>query len=575
MTTVQCWTGAQTKALRQAMRLSIRAFAAHLGVDARTVNKWEARGATITLLPDNQALMDTALSRAPEDVKTRFTQAMDSSKQEQTTNEAKRAVPAHGLPAGPIVAPQRIDGQTISHVETVLHSAHLSIPLPQSSVLLPVVVDGRQVLLPLDAAAVAGRGLALAMNLAPSIGDPARLEAKPVNVERAYELYLRGQGLLATNDKQRIEAATTLLDSVLDIDPRFARAQAARGYAHWRRYFSGWESDLSTLERALGDVDAALRLDPDSIGARATLIRICWDMGWHERALEIGRAIYEKNPDSLDATLAFARALNNGGMAEAALPLTRAVLQVDPTNPTAVKLLIWNHLMVSDYSSALDAARLYLPAYPQDTNTRWAVALAHLGDADIDAAIHTVRDAVAADPDDITIWNLFGYLHRLSGEEAAAQHAWSTGIEHAAVSRRRWTRRNLRAQSWLANIEACVGHTERARAKVARLTEAEPHNGYLKYRLAHVLAELGDAEAAIRIMREAVQDGFLSVQLLRHDERLGMSSLVNLAEYHQVRRTLQQNVDRAKNKYAPSAGSNGARPELSSAPAADRNEGDR
>jgi len=37
--TVQCWTGAETKALRQAMRLSIRAFAAHPGVDARGVNK--------------------------------------------------------------------------------------------------------------------------------------------------------------------------------------------------------------------------------------------------------------------------------------------------------------------------------------------------------------------------------------------------------------------------------------------------------------------------------------------------------------------------------------------------------
>ena len=82
MATVQCWTGTQTKALRQAMRLSIRAFAAHLGIDARTVNKWEARGSTITLRPDTQALMDTALDRAPEDVKARFTQA------EQHNNQA-------------------------------------------------------------------------------------------------------------------------------------------------------------------------------------------------------------------------------------------------------------------------------------------------------------------------------------------------------------------------------------------------------------------------------------------------------------------------------------------------------
>jgi hypothetical protein len=90
MATVQRWTGAETKALRQAMRLSVRVFAAHLGVDSRTVNKWEARGHTITLLPDTQALMDTALDQAPDDVKTRFIQGMDSAKQEQSTNQVQQ-----------------------------------------------------------------------------------------------------------------------------------------------------------------------------------------------------------------------------------------------------------------------------------------------------------------------------------------------------------------------------------------------------------------------------------------------------------------------------------------------------
>src|SRR5262249_5191882 len=88
MVTVQRWTGAETKALRQAMRLSIRGFAAYLGVDARTVNKWEARSNTITPLPDTQALLDTALSRAPEDVRTRFNQAVGNGEQDQGRPDA-------------------------------------------------------------------------------------------------------------------------------------------------------------------------------------------------------------------------------------------------------------------------------------------------------------------------------------------------------------------------------------------------------------------------------------------------------------------------------------------------------
>jgi transcriptional regulator with XRE-family HTH domain len=98
MITVQSWTGTETKALRQAMRLSIRAFAAYLGIDARTVNKWEARHTTITLRPHTQTLMDTALKQAAEDVQTRFTHIVRNSRQEQQENTAQPASPAKHHP---------------------------------------------------------------------------------------------------------------------------------------------------------------------------------------------------------------------------------------------------------------------------------------------------------------------------------------------------------------------------------------------------------------------------------------------------------------------------------------------
>ena len=65
----QRWSGPEIRMLRQALRLSVRAFAENLGVSARMVSKWEA-GATPR--PFNQAALDTALARAGYDVRNRF-----------------------------------------------------------------------------------------------------------------------------------------------------------------------------------------------------------------------------------------------------------------------------------------------------------------------------------------------------------------------------------------------------------------------------------------------------------------------------------------------------------------------
>jgi hypothetical protein len=72
MTTVQRWTGREAQALRMALRLSVRGFAAFLGAGVRTVAAWEAKGVSICPRPEMQAALDTALNRAGDDVKARF-----------------------------------------------------------------------------------------------------------------------------------------------------------------------------------------------------------------------------------------------------------------------------------------------------------------------------------------------------------------------------------------------------------------------------------------------------------------------------------------------------------------------
>jgi transcriptional regulator with XRE-family HTH domain len=72
MITPERWTGHEARLLRTALRLSVRGFAAHLGVAERTISKWERAGRSTTPRPACQAILDTALARASNATHARF-----------------------------------------------------------------------------------------------------------------------------------------------------------------------------------------------------------------------------------------------------------------------------------------------------------------------------------------------------------------------------------------------------------------------------------------------------------------------------------------------------------------------
>lgn len=91
VTAVSEWTGLHTRALRQSMRMSVRVFAAHLGIAIRTVSKWESLGAATTPRPDMQAVLDTAFARCDTATRLRFELAMAPA---TATGEDRSAAPA-------------------------------------------------------------------------------------------------------------------------------------------------------------------------------------------------------------------------------------------------------------------------------------------------------------------------------------------------------------------------------------------------------------------------------------------------------------------------------------------------
>jgi transcriptional regulator with XRE-family HTH domain len=74
VTAIQKWTGREARALREAMRMSVRDFASRLGISARAVSKWEAGGERMVPRPDSQSILDTVLETVPPNMRSRFEQ---------------------------------------------------------------------------------------------------------------------------------------------------------------------------------------------------------------------------------------------------------------------------------------------------------------------------------------------------------------------------------------------------------------------------------------------------------------------------------------------------------------------
>lgn len=66
------WTGRESHALREAMRLSQRDFANELGISAKSISNWESGGAEFVPRPESQAILDTKLRQVSDEVRARF-----------------------------------------------------------------------------------------------------------------------------------------------------------------------------------------------------------------------------------------------------------------------------------------------------------------------------------------------------------------------------------------------------------------------------------------------------------------------------------------------------------------------
>lgn len=174
-----------------------------------------------------------------------------------------------------------------------------------------------------------------ALKVALNVDEISAMERlqRPTDNPEAYELYLEGRFLWRKRMEVNIRGAIDLLQQAVNLDPDFAKAHEALAAA-WVVLPAWSNADTGeSLEKAVGEANQALMLDPGLAEARAIRAHYA---AFKKRLLDSlieYEAAIASEPKNAGVRQWYAEALTEAGYLEAAMAEIDKAYQLDPAAP--------------------------------------------------------------------------------------------------------------------------------------------------------------------------------------------------------------------------------------------------
>jgi serine/threonine-protein kinase len=197
---------------------------------------------------------------------------------------------------------------------------------------------------------IAGR-VASALDVALRDLDRTELEAKPTQNFEAYNYYLQGRALLDRGDPKSQREAAHMLETAVQLDPRFALAYFYLGIAR----YNVWAAvDRTPTQRVKADaaINEAARLAPDLLESRVARGWQHAERGEYDRALEQFEWVGQHYPNSSEAWWGIGDLRKRQGRWTEALASLKRAAELDPRSGFTnlhVAEVAW---VLRDYSEA-------------------------------------------------------------------------------------------------------------------------------------------------------------------------------------------------------------------------------
>ncbi len=286
--------------------------------------------------------------------------------------------------------------------------------------------------------------------------------------QEAYDLYLHSLAL--PHDPGPNKDAIAVLEHVVGIDPGYAPAWEALGQRYYFDSYYGGGGE-AMFQRSNAAYERALTLDPNRVAAASNLITNRVERGELGRAYDAATDLVRRRPESADAHFALSYVLRYAGMQEKATQECNTARSLDPGDFN-FRSCAWAFAQLGKTDRAMDFVHL-------DAGSEWAAW---------------------ATP----------YVYLAAGNLAQARESAKTMPKAPFYHRELMVACTQSPRP--ADLDRIVRETE-----ASVMTEPDPESWY---RVGALMAYCGQNEAAMRLLKAAVQQNYCAYSALLEDPLL-------------------------------------------------------
>jgi adenylate cyclase len=163
--------------------------------------------------------------------------------------------------------------------------------------------------------------------------ERGRLRRAPTANLEAYDDVLRGMEYYRRTTREANAEAQRMFMRALDLDPEYAEAYVALGWAHLQAWTLLWSQDPQTLQRAFELAQQAIARDDSLAPAHRLSSQVYLWQKQHERAIAEAERAVALAPNDADGYETLAEVLGWSGRAQEALGFIEKAMRLNPQHP--------------------------------------------------------------------------------------------------------------------------------------------------------------------------------------------------------------------------------------------------